>query len=1076
MKITNREPKYYLSPQGEFVIENYNFAKPFANFFPAIAGKYGTPMWVFYVNRGQAIASLGTKDKDHSILEFFPANKAWQFTPLQGFRTFIKSYQNEKTLFYEPFHNGYVNLGFNLSNRLMQTAYDLKLEETNETLKLKINVEYFNIPNENYAALVRAVTLKNLGKKTKHIQVLDGLPQVIPYGTSNLFLKKLGRTIEAWMQVENLKNKAPFYKLDVDPTDRPEVIHIKEGNFYVSFLTKGNKAKLLKPIVDPQTIFGPVTDFSCPRLFLSEKNFLHPKEEITTSKTPCGFSLFDLKLAPQQEAGLCSMTGYMRSEEALNNSLKKITNPEYIAAKKEENRKLIEDLQEEIATHSSSRVFDLYAKQTYLDNILRGGYPVIFNSQSGKSVFYLYSRKHGDLERDYNKFQIQPTYFSQGNGNYRDINQNRRCDAWFNTQIKDENLILFYNLIQTDGYNPLVIKGISFLLKEKDYVNAKLKEVIEEKHIPKLSSFLTKPFSPGSLILFLEENKIRIKIPYDDFLGVLVSNSVKIQDAEHGEGFWTDHWSYNLDLLENYLAIYPENEEEILFKKRVFSFYDNSEVVRPRSEKYVIIDGRIKQLHSVISDSAKKEMFKKREGLTHLVRTKYGEGEIYYTTLINKLFCLIANKIATLDPFGTGISMEADKPNWFDALNGLPALSGSSLCETLELKRLVGFVKSGLNKYAVEKILLCEEIHWFLAELDKLITEYFQAPSDNKDYLFWDKSHSLKEEYRKKTSLGLSGEEKETEVKFLNSFLEKAAKKLEAGINKAKDKTKALYNAYFINEVADYEMLKENFIKPTKFNQRKLPLFLESQVHGLKLTKNSNEAKALYEATKKSLLYDKKLKMYKVTAPLKEMPEEIGRCRVFTPGWLENESIWLHMEYKYLLELLKSGLYEEFYREFKNVLIPFQAPEKYGRSILENSSFLVSSAFPDKRLHGNGFVARLSGSTAEFINIWLVMNCGKSPFFVSQDNTLALRFQPALSGWLFDKKGNYSFTFLSKIKVTYHNPKRKNTFGETGSKITKINFQDKDAVTVELISDIIPFPYASQIRMGFVKQISILLE
>ena len=106
------------------------------------------------------------------------------------------------------------------------------------------------------------------------------------------------------------------------------------------------------------------------------------------------------------------------------------------------------------------------------------------------------------------------------------------------------------------------------------------------------------------------------------------------------------------------------------------------------------------------------------------------------------------------------------------------------------------------------------------------------------------------------------------------------------------------------------------------------------------------------------------------------MPEEIGRCRIFTPGWLENESVWLHMEYKYILELLKAGLYEEFYDNFKRVLIPFQDPRQYGRSILENSSFLVSSAFPDKRLHGNGFVARLSGSTAEFLEIWLKINSG----------------------------------------------------------------------------------------------------
>jgi len=114
--LKDKKPKYYLNSQGEFVIENYNFSKPFANFFPGIAGKYGIPMWTFYVNRGQAISSFGIKDKDHSILEFFPANKAWQLVSSQGFRTFIKLFTRGKTVLYEPFHNGCVNLDFDLKN------------------------------------------------------------------------------------------------------------------------------------------------------------------------------------------------------------------------------------------------------------------------------------------------------------------------------------------------------------------------------------------------------------------------------------------------------------------------------------------------------------------------------------------------------------------------------------------------------------------------------------------------------------------------------------------------------------------------------------------------------------------------------------------------------------------------------------------------------------------------------------------------------------------------------------------------------------------------------------------------
>jgi len=42
----------------------------------------------------------------------------------------------------------------------------------------------------------------------------------------------------------------------------------------------------------------------------------------------------------------------------------------------------------------------------------------------------------------------------------------------------------------------------------------------------------------------------------------------------------------------------------------------------------------------------------------------------------------LANKAASLDPSGIGIEMEANKPNWYDSLNGLPGLLGSSISET----------------------------------------------------------------------------------------------------------------------------------------------------------------------------------------------------------------------------------------------------------------------------------------------------------------------------------------------------------------------------------------------------------
>ncbi len=1074
--LQNKKPKYYLNDNGEFIIENYNYAKPFASFFPGIAGEHGIPMWLFYVNRGQAIISFGIKNRDHSILEFLPANKAWESVPLLGFRTFIKILSPKDNIFYEPFHNGFNNLKFNLNNNMAITSYDLKIREENSTLGLKTEVEYFNIPQDSYAGLVRIVTIKNTSKKTRKIQLLDGLPKIIPYGVSNLFLKKLSRTIEAWMKVENLDNHVPFFKLDVDPVDRPQVIHIKEGNFFLGFhFDKNHKSKIIKPVVDPQCIFGPVSDFSCPYYFLGNKKFRYPKDQITQSKTPCAFLDLDFELPPNSQKTYYSVIGSMRNLFILNSSLARITKPGYLDQKRRENKETIENLQDGISTHSSSREFDLYAKQTYLDNIMRGGYPVTFKSKLHKTIFYLYSRKHGDLERDYNKYELDPTYFSQGNGNYRDINQNRRCDTWFNPEVADENIRMFLNLIQLDGFNPLVVKGAFFSLTNPEGFKPVLETLIQGKITPETIGFFNKSFTPGEVIIFLEENKINLKVKSDEFINILLSHCQKFQEAGFHEGFWTDHWAYNLDLLESYLAIYPEKLRELTFEKNDFTFYDYYTFVKARCQKYLLLDGIPKQLHSVGFDDVKKEMLEKRASSPRLARTNHGQGQVYKTTAAGKLICILANKLASLDPFGIGIEMEADKPNWFDSLNGLPALFGSSTCETFELKRLALFLKESLRKTSIENIFLAEEIYNLLFSLGSLIREYFDTDAGDKDFLFWDKSHILKEEYRQKTNFGVSGKENQVNTNELITILEDTIKKLDSGLNKAWDNKENIYYSYFINEVKEFEKLEPPFIKPTKFIQKKVPFFLEGPFHALRLM-DVNQARIMYKAILKSQLYDKKLKMYKVTSSLASMPEEIGRCRVFTPGWLENESIWLHMEYKYLLGLLKCGLYEEFFQDFKNCLIPFQKPAVYGRSTLENSSFLVSSAFPDKKLHGNGFVTRLSGSTAEFINIWLVMNIGKQPFILNNNNELNLKFSPILPGWLFSKDKTYTFNFLSKIRVTYHNPGRKNTFGKDSASIKNMILSDQAGNTKEITSDIIPAPYAEQIRNRQIKKIDIYLE
>ena len=86
-----------------YTLPNYHQERPFSSFLPGVAGQLGVPMWVFYVNRGQAITSFGVESKDIPIMEFQSANKAYQRTETEGFRTFVKWQRDGEKGYYEPF-------------------------------------------------------------------------------------------------------------------------------------------------------------------------------------------------------------------------------------------------------------------------------------------------------------------------------------------------------------------------------------------------------------------------------------------------------------------------------------------------------------------------------------------------------------------------------------------------------------------------------------------------------------------------------------------------------------------------------------------------------------------------------------------------------------------------------------------------------------------------------------------------------------------------------------------------------------------------------------------------------------
>jgi hypothetical protein len=1004
-----------------FMSETYQKQKPFAGFLPGIAGKEGLPMWVFYVNRGQAVTSFGVRDKNGAIAEFYPANLAYAYVHQQGFRTFIK-FKNEV---YECFQEK------NLQQTFSVDAHQIILEETIVSWNIKIRITFATLPNMPISALMRKVELINLDKQTKEITIVDGLSQMLPAGIDYGGYKAISNLLQSWMEVEESSNHV-FLKLRASTADSSEVKAIEEGNFYSYFGL--NKFAYL---YDYKAVFAQDSAFNTPyQLINHDFESLSKQIQAPVNQVPSAFVVASIALKDQQT--FYGLFGYSQQRPQLTKILNGMS-AKTIEEKFFENQQVVEALTKEIKTETAMPMFDSYLQQCYLDNILRGGYPLTFKTLDGEVGYHIYSRKHGDLERDYNFFSIEPSYLSQGNGAFRDVLQNRRNDLYFHPESGRTTIAQFASLLQADGYNPLSIEGIQFTFAGK-----------VEDVSPIFASVLKAEFTPGQIANLAGQQGL----PVIPTVEKILSQSHYHFKATYGEGYWGDHFTYFIDLLETYLDIFPDHIKPLLSQKHAY-FVSPASVLK-RSEKYVLKSGKIRQYHAVHHD---------HQGLPR-GWLKLNNGETLKTSLLAKLITLVANKFAQLDPEEFGLMYEADRPGWNDAMNGVPGLFGSGVSEMFELKRLLVF----LTKLSLEDT---EVITPLIDLIQSLV-----AIKDPNLFNRWQMRMNALETYRDAlkqplTLTTLSGD-------AIKQFLQQANATLTQSIARLETLNPIPYT-YFSYEVTDYTLLpmKENnptqFIQAKGFKRHAIPLFLEAPARllssGLSTIEKANQ---LYKTIKVSPLYDAPLKIYKTSVSLADESMEIGRIRAFTPGWLERESAFLHMTYKYLLGLLKAEAYDAFFEAMHDGLTCFMDPLIYGRSPLENSSFIATTNNPDSSKHGQGFFARLSGSTAEVISMWKRMIFGRSLFFL-QDDKLSFQIKPLLTKDFFIN-GKIESRLFSDIQVTILYQGHLPTF-DSRIKVAYYEVKLKSIDQIQRVDGpVIQGNLAQQIRDKLVTDIRVFLE
>jgi len=1051
-----------LELDGKYRIDNYDEMPPFSSFLPGIGGPDGIPLWCMYVNRAQAVVSFGVANKDNAIAEFLPATWAYQLVGIQGFRTFCKVDGH----YYEPFRNDLENKLYDYTRVMWIEPDRIELQEVNKTFGLLFKVSYYSLTNQPLAALIRSVTISNISKTPRSLNILDGLPVIIPKGLTDAGLKTMRRISEAFASARLCFEKVPVYAAKVLAHDEAEVKEVEGGHFYASWFLDGNNLKLIEPFVDPDLVFGNGNDLVTPHNFIDHDQLLRTKQ-VLENRLPCALTPLETSIGEGETVVLITVTGFSPKDQMLGEFLSSFNKLEHFEDTAKQSRKIIDEVTTPAFTVSNVPVLDAYARQNYLDNVLRGGIPKLLPSKSGPTLLHLYSRRHGDLERDYNYFELAPHPLSTGPGHYRDICQNNRCNIWFYPYLLDQEIRMFVALLRADGYNPLAVIGYRWLLSPgEDHL--RFCPADDENARVQFRAILERRFHPGEILAWANLHEITIEDRSKWLKEILSHCDRELVAHGHEGGYWIDHWTYITDLLDMFAQIFPDRVVQMLTESADITWFDDGAYVVPRSDKYVLRPGGPLQLNAVVDTPASSK-------------------SLPPVTVFGKLCALMAVKVVSFDYEGKGIEMEAGRPGWNDSLNGLPGLFGSSTCETAELGRMAAWLREHLPKIPDATFPL--EVADFIDEVAENLQDRYN----------WDRAAAIREKYRLRIHKGASGKTRTISGQKLGQLLTGIENRAQEGIEKSIDPDTGLLHTYYQSEPIRAETRKNSdgsncldpktgspHLKIDKFIQKPLPLFLEGQVHWIRLLKNPDAVRQIYHTVRNGPLFDTSLKMYKLNECLESCPPEIGRARTFTRGWFENESIWLHMSYKYLLELLRCGLAKELFEDAKTMMVPFMDPAVYGRSVLENSSFIASSVCPDSGARGRGFVARLSGSTVEFIHIWLLMTVGEQPFYL-KESKLYFRLSPSLPEQWFTKdqkvvmwrgqridipKNSFACALLGEILLIYHNESRADTFGKSFVKPVRYLFDGRTKIEDSYVGPAI----ANRIRQREYHRIEVWLE
>ncbi|MBP1638247.1 MAG: hypothetical protein H6Q18_1036 [Bacteroidetes bacterium] len=678
-----------------YQIINVNEMRPF---FMSIVSN--SNHWLFISSNGGLTA--GRKNADFALFPYYTDDKITESAEITGSKSIFVVYHDNTHTLWEPFSEKFEGM-CNISRNIYKSIYNNKVifEEINYDLELMFRYEW-NFSNQ--FGFVKKSTLLNFSNHETKISLLDGVQNVMPYGVPCDLQSGTSNLVDAYKRTELDENSGlGIFALSAIIVDKAEPSEALKANVVWS-LGLDKPLHLLSSLQLDNFITGhPITQETDIK---GEKGayFVHSQITLASNEAEEWMIVAEVNLnhsAIQRliksinsdknlwqhiqqdiDAGTAHLKELVASADGLQLTADQLKDSRHFSntlfnimrggifdfnyqIEKQDFVKYISVANKDVFKSEKNvidalpEVFEL----SYLKTIAQNAANSDFQRLCLEYLPLMFSRRHGDPSRPWNKFSIN-TQNDDGSkvldyeGNWRDIFQNWEALAHSYPAFAEGMITKFLNASTFDGYNPYRLTKDGF-----DW------EVVE-------------PDNPWSYI-----------------------------------GYWGDHQIiYLLKLLELQEKHYPGSLSHF-FEKEIYVYANVPYKIKTYED---ILKNPKDTIHFDSKLDYQVQQKKEKLGADGALLTD-AQNNIYKVNFMEKILATVLAKMSNFIP-EAGIWMNTQRPEWNDANNALVG-NGVSMVTLYYLRRFLKFFNEIISNSETKNLQISDELAMFFVKVNHSLTQ-----------------------------------------------------------------------------------------------------------------------------------------------------------------------------------------------------------------------------------------------------------------------------------------------------------------------------------------------------------------